>query len=255
MEQRLLGKSGLSVSVLSFGTMTIGGRDRFQHMGNLGVAETSRMLDICSEAGVTVIDTADMYSFGGAEEILGEALQGKRQQFVDRHQSVHACRQGRARYRSFTQAHPRELRGQPAAAAHRLSRRLHVPRARPVRAGRGDAARVRRSGQPGEGPLHRLLQPLGVACHEGARRLGPPLVPALHRAAGQLLAAGARRRARDGADGPRSGRRDDGVEPAAFRAARRGSSGATRGRRKRGSISSMRRARSISSGSTGSSTC
>ena len=82
MEQRLLGKSGLSVSVLSFGTMTVGGRDRFQHMGNLGVAETSRMLDICSEAGVTVIDTADMYSFGGAEEILGEALQGKRQQFV-----------------------------------------------------------------------------------------------------------------------------------------------------------------------------
>ena len=40
------------------------------------------MLDICSEAGVTVIHTADTYSFGGAEEILGEALQGKRQQFV-----------------------------------------------------------------------------------------------------------------------------------------------------------------------------
>ena len=78
MEQRLLGKSGLSMSVLSFGTMTVGGRDRFQHMGNLGVAETSRMLDICAEAGVTVIDTADMYSFGGSEEILGEALQGER---------------------------------------------------------------------------------------------------------------------------------------------------------------------------------
>jgi aryl-alcohol dehydrogenase-like predicted oxidoreductase len=82
MEQRLLGKSGLSMSVLSFGTMTIGGRDRFQHMGNLGVTETSRMLDICREAGVTVIDTADMYSFGGSEEILAEALGGKRQQFI-----------------------------------------------------------------------------------------------------------------------------------------------------------------------------
>ena len=82
MEQRLLGSSGLSVSVLSFGTMTIGGRDRFQHMGNLGVAETTRMLDICAEAGVTLIDTADMYSFGGAEEILGEALAGRRQQFA-----------------------------------------------------------------------------------------------------------------------------------------------------------------------------
>jgi aryl-alcohol dehydrogenase-like predicted oxidoreductase len=83
MEQRLLGKSGLSMSVLSFGTMTIGGRDRFQHMGNLGVEETTRMLDICRDAGVTVIDTADMYSFGGSEEILGEALPGgRREQFV-----------------------------------------------------------------------------------------------------------------------------------------------------------------------------
>jgi aryl-alcohol dehydrogenase-like predicted oxidoreductase len=82
MEQRLLGGSGLSVSALSFGTMTIGGRDRFQHMGSLGVTDTKRMLDICSEAGVTVIDTADMYSFGGSEEILGEALDGRRQQFI-----------------------------------------------------------------------------------------------------------------------------------------------------------------------------
>lgn len=82
MEQRLLGKSGLSVSVLSFGTMTMGGRDRFQHMGNLGVEEASRMLGMCADAGVTVIDTADMYSFGRSEEILGEALEGRRQQFV-----------------------------------------------------------------------------------------------------------------------------------------------------------------------------
>lgn len=82
MEQRRLGTSGLSMSVLSFGTMTIGGRDRFAHMGNLGVDETVRMLEICADAGVTVIDTADMYSFGGSEEILGEALQGRRQQFL-----------------------------------------------------------------------------------------------------------------------------------------------------------------------------
>ena len=82
MEQRRLGNSGLSVSSLSFGTMTVGGRDRFLNMGNLGVQETSRMLDLCLEAGLTVIDTADLYSFGAAEEILGEALKGRRQQFV-----------------------------------------------------------------------------------------------------------------------------------------------------------------------------
>lgn len=82
MEQRRFGNSGLSVSVLSFGTMTIGGRDRFGKMGNLGVKETSRILDVCREAGVTTIDTADAYSMGDAEEILGEALQGRRDDFV-----------------------------------------------------------------------------------------------------------------------------------------------------------------------------
>jgi aryl-alcohol dehydrogenase-like predicted oxidoreductase len=82
MEQRQFGNSGLSVSVLSFGTMTIGGRERFGKMGNLGLNETTRMLDICRDAGITTIDTADMYSYGGAEEILGQALQGRREEFV-----------------------------------------------------------------------------------------------------------------------------------------------------------------------------
>src|SRR6476661_2851962 len=82
MEQRLLGKSGLSVSALSFGTMTIGGRDRFSKMGNLGVDDTLKILDILRDTGVTTLDTADLYSGGGSEEILGEALQGRREDFV-----------------------------------------------------------------------------------------------------------------------------------------------------------------------------
>jgi aryl-alcohol dehydrogenase-like predicted oxidoreductase len=82
MEQRLLGTSGLSVSVLSFGTMTVGGKDRFGKMGTLDVADTRRLLDVCLEAGVTTVDTADMYSYGLAEEILGKALEGRRDQFV-----------------------------------------------------------------------------------------------------------------------------------------------------------------------------
>jgi aryl-alcohol dehydrogenase-like predicted oxidoreductase len=81
MEQRRLGNSGLSLSVLSFGTMTVGGRDRFGKMGNLGVAETSRILDVCQDAGVTTIDTANVYSTGGAEQILGQALKGRRHAF------------------------------------------------------------------------------------------------------------------------------------------------------------------------------
>ena len=82
MQQRLLGNSGLHVSIFGFGTMTVGGKDRFANMGTLGVPETARMLDICTDAGVTLIDTADLYSFGGAEEILGEVLRHRREHFV-----------------------------------------------------------------------------------------------------------------------------------------------------------------------------
>ena len=82
MEQRRFGNSGLSVSVLSFGTMTVGGKDRFSKMGNLGVSETKHILDVCRDAGVTTIDTADVYSHGASEEIIGEALQGRREDFV-----------------------------------------------------------------------------------------------------------------------------------------------------------------------------
>lgn len=83
MEQRFLGKSGLSVSVLSFGTMTFGGgKGRFEHMGKLGVEDAKRMISMCADAGVTVIDTADAYSSGVAEQIMGEALAGRRHEFV-----------------------------------------------------------------------------------------------------------------------------------------------------------------------------
>jgi aryl-alcohol dehydrogenase-like predicted oxidoreductase len=68
--------------VLTFGTMTVGGRERFGKMGNLDVADTARILDICLDAGVTAIDTADIYSFGHSEEVLGEALKGRRDRFV-----------------------------------------------------------------------------------------------------------------------------------------------------------------------------
>jgi len=82
VEQRFLGNSGLSVSALSFGTMTIGGRDRFAKMGNLGVDETVRILDLLRDSGVTTIDTADVYSSGASEEVLGRALNGRRNEFV-----------------------------------------------------------------------------------------------------------------------------------------------------------------------------
>jgi aryl-alcohol dehydrogenase-like predicted oxidoreductase len=79
MDYRLLGGSGLKVSALSFGTATFGGSNEFfKGFGSSGVAEARRLIDICFEAGVNLFDTADGYSDGRSEEVLGEALQGKR---------------------------------------------------------------------------------------------------------------------------------------------------------------------------------
>ena len=82
MEYRLLGSSGLEVSVLSFGTMTLGGGGRFAAMGNVQVDEARRHVEICLDAGVNLFDTADIYSFGKSEEVLGEALGEHRKDIV-----------------------------------------------------------------------------------------------------------------------------------------------------------------------------
>ncbi|MER5568464.1 aldo/keto reductase [Streptomyces goshikiensis] len=79
MEYRRLGASGLQVPELSFGAGTFGGRGPlFGAWGNTGVAEARRLVDICVEAGITMFDTADVYSNGASEEVLGAALKGRR---------------------------------------------------------------------------------------------------------------------------------------------------------------------------------
>jgi aryl-alcohol dehydrogenase-like predicted oxidoreductase len=80
MEFRQLGRSGLKVPALSFGTGTFGGgTEFFRAWGASDVAEATRLVSICMEAGVNLFDTADVYSAGLSEEILGKAIQGKRQ--------------------------------------------------------------------------------------------------------------------------------------------------------------------------------
>lgn len=79
MEYRQLGTSGLRVPALSFGTGTFGGKGPlFSAWGQSDAAEARRLIDLCLEAGVTLFDTADVYSSGASEEILGQAIQGKR---------------------------------------------------------------------------------------------------------------------------------------------------------------------------------
>ncbi|SAK67262.1 aldo/keto reductase [Caballeronia glebae] len=83
MEYRHLGASGFKVPVLSFGTGTFGGKGEFfQAWGETDVSEARKLVDICLDAGVTMFDTADIYSRGSSESILGEALKGRRDKVI-----------------------------------------------------------------------------------------------------------------------------------------------------------------------------
>src|SRR3954447_13997637 len=78
MDYRQLGNSGLRVSALTLGTMTFGGTGNFAAVGNTDVAGATRQIDLCLDRGINFIDTADVYSNGLCEEILGEAVKGRR---------------------------------------------------------------------------------------------------------------------------------------------------------------------------------
>ena len=83
MEYRSLGRSGLKVSALSFGAATFGGGNEFfKAWGSTQVDEARRMIDVCLDAGINLFDTANGYSQGLSEEILGKAIQGKRDKLL-----------------------------------------------------------------------------------------------------------------------------------------------------------------------------
>ena len=82
MEYRLLGRSGLKVSTLTVGTMTFGGKGWARTVGDLGVNDARRLVDLCLDTGVNLIDTADVYSQGVSEDIIGEITGGKRKNGV-----------------------------------------------------------------------------------------------------------------------------------------------------------------------------
>jgi len=83
MEYRYLGGSGFRVPVLSFGTGTFGGKGEFfGAWGSTDVKEASRLIDICLDAGLNFFDSADIYSGGAAEDVLGEAIKGRRDKLL-----------------------------------------------------------------------------------------------------------------------------------------------------------------------------
>ena len=170
MEYRLLGRSGLKVSTITLGTMTMGGKGDFAQVGNVGVKEARRQIDLCLDAGVNLIDTADVYSDGASEEIIGEALGGKRKNGVliatkarfamgdgpndggtSRYHLIRACEASLKRLRTdvidLYQLH--QWDGADAAG--------------------GDARGPRQPGPARPRALHRLLELFRLACDEGAR--------------------------------------------------------------------------------------
>lgn len=82
MEYRQLNGSGLFVPALTLGTGTFGGTHGFEGWGHTDVTEATRMVDMCLDPGLNMFDTADMYSRGLAEEILGKAIAGKRNKLL-----------------------------------------------------------------------------------------------------------------------------------------------------------------------------
>src|SRR5574337_1358152 len=78
MEYRRLGNSGLMVSALSMGTMTFGGKGNFAKVGASSLNDVHRLIDLVADAGVNLIDTANVYSAGASEELIGEAMPARK---------------------------------------------------------------------------------------------------------------------------------------------------------------------------------
>lgn len=82
MEFRPLGRSGFTLPALSLGTATFGGGEGFAEWGASDVKTATRLVDLCLEAGLSMFDSADMYSAGVAEQILGAAIKGRRDKVI-----------------------------------------------------------------------------------------------------------------------------------------------------------------------------
>ena len=77
MKYNQLGRSGLRISELTLGTMTFGGQGKFRDVGETDLSGARRHIDLALDAGVNLIDTADVYSDGASEEIIGEVMAGR----------------------------------------------------------------------------------------------------------------------------------------------------------------------------------
>lgn len=158
MEYRSLGRTGVKVSPLCLGAMMFG------PWGNEDRADSIRIIHRALDAGINFVDTADVYSGGVSEEIVGQALEGRRDDvflatkfFMPMNQDDPNQRGGSRRWiirevenslRRLNTDYNRPLPGPPAQLGHGR---------------RGNPRRAHRPGPPGQGPVHRFLVLLGIA--------------------------------------------------------------------------------------------
>ena len=136
MDYRQLGRSGLRVSELTLGTMGFGGGGQFSDVGQIDVDGARRQIDMALDAGVNLIDTADIYSAGASEEIVGQALEGRRDRVLLATKARFAMGQG-PNDAGLSRHHLIEA---CEASLRRLQHRPHRPLPG-ARVGRPDAAR------------------------------------------------------------------------------------------------------------------
>ena len=225
MRYRPLGRTGQFVSEICLGTMTFaGGAGMWRAIGAVDQKGATALVERALAAGVNFVDTADVYSEGQSEVMLGQALRDLK---VGREDVIVATKvRGRTgagvEFRRPV-ARPRHGsdRRQPEAARARLRRPLSDPRLRSGHADRGNVARARRLRVARACADDRLLQSRRLADHEGAGDFRAARLRPLRDGAGLLHHRRPRSRARDRAAGRGPGARRDGVEPARRRPAER----------------------------------
>ena len=164
MEYRPLGRTGVQVSKLCLGTMMFGA------WGNPDHDDSIRIIHAALDAGVNFVDTADVYSAGESEEIVGKALKGRRDDVVLATKFWGPMGEDPNRARRVAPLDHRRGRELAAAARHRLDRPLPDAPPRPGHRHRRDARRAHRPRPAGQGPLHRLV--LVLAAARSSRRSG-----------------------------------------------------------------------------------
>ncbi|HUC17838.1 MAG TPA: aldo/keto reductase [Acetobacteraceae bacterium] len=178
MEHRQLGRSGLKVPVLSLGTAGFGGRGEFfRHLGEPDVATAARMVDLCLNSGVNFFDTAEVYSQGLSEEILGQVIKRRRDQVLISTKATFSMGddpngKGSSRFHIMRACEASLKRLRTDHIDIYFLHDLFHARVRCAHPDRGGPARARRSREEWQDRLYRRLEFLWLAPHESARDLG-----------------------------------------------------------------------------------